>query len=64
MGTLCATAVFHWRAYNYPANYGYVYTPLARFLFIAPEIAELAYPFIFWYIAKLESRNSLHPKKQ
>ncbi|EMR85854.1 putative integral membrane protein [Botrytis cinerea BcDW1] len=64
LGTLCATAVFHWRAYNYPANYGYVYTPLARFLFIAPETAELAYPFIFWYIAKLESRNSLHPKKQ
>ncbi|THV49637.1 hypothetical protein BGAL_0186g00260 [Botrytis galanthina] len=25
----------------------YIYTPLARFLFVAPEVAELVYPFEF-----------------
>ena len=52
LGTLCATAVFQWRAWNYPKNYSYVYTPLATFMFVAPELAEVAYPFVFWHLSK------------
>ena len=52
-----ATAVFQWRYFNYPADYAYVRTPIANFLFIAPEFAELAYPFIFCYVAKQEGKR-------
>lgn len=52
-----ATAVFQWRYFNYPIGYAYVRTPAANFLFIAPELAELAYPFVFWYVAKKDRKQ-------
>ncbi|KAF2685264.1 hypothetical protein K458DRAFT_22138 [Lentithecium fluviatile CBS 122367] len=53
-GTLCAIAVFQWRVYHYPADYTYVRTPMATFLFVAAEVAEVLYPLLFLYVRNLE----------
>ena len=54
MGTLCATSVMQFRYYFYPEDYAFVGEPFAMFLFVAPEVADLAYPIIFLYIRGLE----------
>lgn len=53
-GTLCAIAVFQWRVYHYPRDYSYIHTSAATFLFVAAELAELAYPFVFTYVRNVE----------
>ncbi|KAF2462741.1 uncharacterized protein BDR25DRAFT_386151 [Lindgomyces ingoldianus] len=57
-GTLCATTVFQWRAYWYPGDYAYIYTPAATFLFVAAELAEVVYPFVFMYVRKHEGNKT------
>ena len=47
-----AIAVFQWRYFNFPIDYADIRTPKANFLFIVPELAELAFPFVFWFVAK------------
>ncbi|KAF2108457.1 hypothetical protein BDV96DRAFT_652709 [Lophiotrema nucula] len=59
VGTVCAIAVFQWRVYHYPLNYWYIHTAMANFLFVAAEVAELAYPIIFMYVRKLEQQEKL-----
>jgi len=54
LGTVCATSVLQWRYYHYPADYAFVGTPFATFVFVAPEIADMAYPFVFQYLKKRE----------
>jgi hypothetical protein len=62
LGTCCATSVFQWRVSHYPDFYNYARTPVGNFLLFAPEIAELAYPFIFWYVQDLERTGALEVK--
>jgi paspaline synthase len=62
-GTLCAIFVFYWRYYFYPEDYWYIDTPATKFIFITAELAELAYPFVFWYVQKYEQREKLKGKK-
>ena len=57
VGTLVAIAVFQYRYVNYPADYAYVRTPIATFLFVAAELAEFAYVFVFKYVEGLENKG-------
>nr|UUG60174.1 terpene cyclase [Mycoleptodicus sp. DH-2022a] len=57
LGTCCATSVFQWRVTFYPEFYHYARTPVGNYLLFAPEIAELAYPFVYAYVKKLENQG-------
>ena len=59
LGTMCATSVLQWRYYHYPDDYAFVDMPFATFLFVAPELADIVYPFAFTYLRRREKVKRL-----
>ncbi|KAK0508459.1 hypothetical protein JMJ35_008735 [Cladonia borealis] len=61
LGTLCVTALCQWKYWHYPADYAWIGTPLATFLFVATEIGDLIYPFVFHHVWRVETGAPIPP---
>jgi len=59
VGTVCPIILFQWRYAYYPDDYPFVRSPIAIFLFVATEPAELLYPMIFLRLT-FQERPKLH----
>ena len=55
LGTLCVTALCQWKYWHYPADYAWIGSPLATFLFVATELGDLIYPFVFKHVLRVET---------
>ena len=54
-GTLCVTALCQWKYWHYPADYAWIGTPLATFVFVATGIGDLIYPLVFYHVERVET---------
>ena len=48
------TVLCQWKYWHYPADYAWIGTPLATFFFVATEIGDLIYPFVFYHVLRVE----------
>ena len=55
------TALCEWKYWHYPADYAWIGTPLATFLFVATAIGDLVYPFIFYHVERIETGAPIPP---
>ena len=49
------TALCQWKYWHYPADYAWIGTPLATFFFVATEIGDFIYPFVFYHVLRVET---------
>ena len=54
VGSLCAIAVWCWRWVHYPEDYPLVGTPMAVFLFVMTEVADILYFVVYINISEKE----------
>lgn len=55
------TALCEWKYWHYPADYAWMGTPLAMFLFVATAIGDLVYPFVFYHVERTETGAPIPP---
>lgn len=57
-GTFLSIVLFAWRYAHYPSSYPRIEEPLTVFFFVAAEVMDLIYPFVYSRIESMERSKS------